>query len=254
MTPNSLTRLLTLSVLLLCMLPSRADGLADLKAALSRLQGQTPLKAQLEVKTWRRQGEGKDAQDKQGAAALTLEDNGRGLQLMYGKDLLARVEAEQRAQLKNKEVSTPALTGLRDLEFTDLRGMSSAAASLAHAVEDAVFLNEVSDQYAGKPVRRLNFEVPLEKLPQRERKYVRELDAKLSVWIAADGTPLASTVRVKASGRAFIVVRFKHFSEEDRVYSVLGDRLLLVRKEERGGASGAGESQEYKTSLSLQPV
>ena len=38
---------------------ARADGLADLNAALARLQGQTPLKAQVESKTWRREGEGK---------------------------------------------------------------------------------------------------------------------------------------------------------------------------------------------------
>ncbi|WP_230413618.1 hypothetical protein [Undibacterium umbellatum] len=38
---------------------AQADGLADLKAALARLPGQTPLKAIVEAKTWSRQGEGK---------------------------------------------------------------------------------------------------------------------------------------------------------------------------------------------------
>src|SRR4051794_274436 len=37
---------------------ARADGLSDLKAALARLQAQTPLKATLDVKTIDKRGEG----------------------------------------------------------------------------------------------------------------------------------------------------------------------------------------------------
>ena len=35
-----------------------ADGVTDLKAALVKLQGNTPLKASIESKSWNRQGEG----------------------------------------------------------------------------------------------------------------------------------------------------------------------------------------------------
>lgn len=64
----------------------RADGLADLRGALGRLQGLAPIKATLEIKSWRHQGEGKDGDDKQGQASLMVEDSTRGLQLTYGRN------------------------------------------------------------------------------------------------------------------------------------------------------------------------
>ena len=53
---------------------AHADGLADLKSAMTRLQGQTPFKAHVEAKTWNKQGEGKDAEEAQGQASVNIEE------------------------------------------------------------------------------------------------------------------------------------------------------------------------------------
>ncbi|GAB3256858.1 hypothetical protein [Chitinimonas naiadis] len=240
------------SLLLCASLTSRADGLADLKGALSRLQGQTPVSGSLEVKSWRRTGEGKEAQDKQGQANFSVEESSRGLQILYGKDLLSRAEAEARARSKDKKSKTPTLYALGEIDNTELRNMTTAAAALTRELEDAVFKTEVAEAYNGKPARKLSFEMPLEKLSEENRKYVRKFETTLDIWIAADGTPLASSLHVNVSGRAFVVITFEQRSDEERRYAVVGDRLVLVRKEEKGMASGAGEKQEYKTSKTLQ--
>src|SRR5579871_1519309 len=96
MTRPTFVRSLALLAALAAAPLARADGLADLKAALARLQAQTPLKATLEVKTSEKQGEGNDAVEKLGEASIALEDGARGLQLLYAKDTLARMEAESR--------------------------------------------------------------------------------------------------------------------------------------------------------------
>ncbi|WP_051319014.1 hypothetical protein [Chitinimonas koreensis] len=240
------------ALFLFCSAPAQADGLADLKAALNRLQGQSPIKAVAEVKTWRKQGEGQDADERQGQASFAVEDGARGLQLLYGKDLLARAEAESRASGKDKKARTPTLYALRELDAVELRGMTSAATGLARAIEEAVFKGEVADSYGGKPARKLSFEIPIDMLGERERKYVKKFDTRLEVWIGADGTPLASRRHQDLSGRAFVVVGFEQRSDEERSYQVAGDRLLLVRKEERGSASGAGEREDFKLSKALQ--
>lgn len=231
---------------------ARADGLADLKTALTHLQASTPLKATVDVKTWRRQGEGREADERQGQARVELEDGARGLAVWYGKDLISHAEAEARAQATDKQARTPTLTALRELDAPDLRTMSSAAAALAREIDEGVFKGEAADTLNGKSARRLSFEMPIERLPDRDRKYLRDFNTHLDVWIAADGTPLSSRLQVKLSGRAFVVVSFEQHSDELRHYMVVGDRLLTVRTEAQGAAAGAGERQEYRTTKTLQ--
>ena len=48
--------------------------MSDLKSALARLQGQSPLKAQVDAKTWSRQGDGKETDETQGSASVTIEE------------------------------------------------------------------------------------------------------------------------------------------------------------------------------------
>lgn len=253
MLPIRLSLSLPAAGLLLCAsLTSHADGLADLKGALNRLQGQAPLSGALEVKSWRKTGEGKEAQEKQGQASFNIEENARGMQVLYGKDLLVRVDAEERAKSKDKKAKTPTLYAMNEVGNKELRNMTTAASALSRELEDAVFKTEAPDTYNGKPARKLSFEMPLEKLSEEARKYVRKFDTTLDIWIAADGTPLASSLHVNASGRAFVVISFEQRSDEERRYTVVGDRLVLLRKEEKGSSSGAGEKQEYKTTTTLQ--
>jgi hypothetical protein len=101
-------------------------------------------------------------------------------------------------------------------------------------------------------VRALTFEMPMSSLSTREKKYAKKFSSVLDVWIGADGMPLASRLRQAMSGRAFVVVSFDSVQEEDSVYGVVAERLLAVRKETRGHASGAGEKDERKVVTTLQ--
>ena len=231
---------------------ARADGLADLNAALARLQGQTSVKAQIESKTWRREGEGKEAEEDSGQATVAVDGGPAGLQVLYSKELLAKVEAEQRAQVKNPKAKTPIGFALGEMKATELRSMVSAAGALSREIDDAVFSGEKMDSYKGKPARLLSFTLSLDKVPEKDRKYVKKFEGSIDVWIAADGTPLASHFRVDVSGRAFVVVSFAQKMDETRQYGVSGDHLLLLRKESKSAISGAGEKVESRIVKTLQ--
>lgn len=231
---------------------AQADGLGDLKASLGRLQGQTPLKALIEAKTWSSQGEGKELQETQGSANVTIEDGARGLQVLYSKDMLARLEVEELAKEKNPKSKTPTLAASKEFSSGDLRPMISAAASLTRSLEKFVFKSEKQDSYNGKPARLLSFDMPLEKLPEEARKYAKKFEASMEIWIAADGTPLASRSHMNMSGRAFVVVSFENKAENEAVYSLVGDRLLTLRKESKNISSGMGEKGESKVIKTLQ--
>ena len=92
----------------------------------------------------------------------------------------------------------------------------------------------------------------VEKLSEKERKYMKKLDGSFDVWIAEDGTPLASRSSQTVSGRAFVVVSFEMKNDEDLVYGVVGDRLVALRKESRTSGSGMGEKGEGKVIKTLQ--
>jgi hypothetical protein len=233
---------------------ARADGLSDLRAALARLPGQAPLKATVQAHDWRRTGEGKDAKEKQGQVTIALEDGPRGLQPLYAHELLARTDAESRALVKDKSAATPLTQALGQLGFGELRALSSAAPVLQREIDDAQFKSETAEAWNGRPARKLVFEGSLDRLAEADRKYVREYRLALSVWIAPDGTPLASARHYDLSGRAFVVVTFEQHTDLQRAYAVAGDRLVTISDEEKGSAKGAGESQEYRTERSLQPL
>lgn len=250
--PTAFRMIFTAAVLLAAPL-ARADGLADLQGALARLQAQTALKATLDVKTFERRGDGGDAVDKQGQASIDIEDGARGLQVLYGRDTLARMDAEQRQLARDPKARTPTVWAIGKLDSSEIVPMTSAASALSRHLEEAQFKAEKADIWNGKPARLLTFAIPIDKLPPDQRKYVKEFDGTLSVWIDADGTPLASRTHVIVKGRAFIVVSFDAVDDWNTTYAVLGDRLVALRAENHSTSNGAGEHGEQRVVKTLQP-
>lgn len=248
------SRAVLVSSLFLSLLSANAcaDGLSDLKSALVRLQGQTPLKATVEARTWNRQGDSKDVEETAGHAVVSLEDGARGLQVLYSKEMLTKLEAEERLKEKDSKAKTPTLSALSEVNSSALRPMLFAASSLSRIMEKANFKGERNDAYNGKPARVISFELSMDKIPERDRKYMKKFEGSLDVWISADGTPLASRSSQNIHGRAFLVVSFDLKNEEEWVYGVVGDRLVAVKKENKNSGSGMGEKGEGKVVKTLQ--
>lgn len=247
-----LPRIITALPLLFCATWAQADGLSDLKLALARLQGQAPLKASIDAKTWSRQGEGKDGDEVSGQASVQVEDGARGLSVLYGKDMLARLQQEERAKERDSKAKMPTQAALKELRAEELRPMLSAAAPLARSMEKAVFKGEKPDSYNGKSARLLQFDMPIDKLSEKDRKYVKSFQGSLEIWVAEDGTPLGSRSSQTVGGRAFVVVTFDAFNSEEMVYGLAGDRLVALRQESRNSSAGMGEKGENKVTRTLQ--
>ena len=232
---------------------AHADGLSDLRASLARLQAQTPLKATLDVKITLRQGDGADATEKQGQASVALEDGSRGLQVLYAKDTLVRMDAESRQLARDPKARTPTVMALAKIDSGEIVPMTSATGSLLRGLEENVFKAEKADSWNGKPARLLTFSVPIDKLPPDQRKYVKQFESTVSIWIGADGTPLASETHTSVKGRAFVVVSFEAIDDRSNTYAVVGDRLLTLRSETHSSSSGAGEHGEERVLKTLSP-
>jgi hypothetical protein len=233
--------------------PARADGLADLTAALQRLQAtSTPLRAQADLKTWHRIGDGRDATEAQAEAAVGVEDGPRGLQVLYGRELLGRLDEERHARALDPQAKTPTLDAMSALDVNEVLPVAASALSLQRRIERARFVGEKAQVWNGRPARLLSFAASIETLNDRERKYVKQFDAGLDVWIGADGTPLASREHLQFTGRAYVVVSFQFSQQEDMTFAVAGDRLVATRRETHSLNSGMGDRDERRTTMTLQ--
>lgn len=240
------------AILSLCCSYAAADSLTDLKSALGRYPGTTILKATVEAKVLNRNGEGKDQEEINGSASLTVEDGPRGLQMHFGRETLQRVEQEERAKEKDSKARSPVSVAMRELGISDLRTMTSSAPQISRRLEKAVLRSERQDVLNGKNVRVLNFEIPIDKLSEKDKKYIKKYDGTLEVWIDSDGTPLQMKATEVISGRAFVVISFEARDEEQLTFGVAGDRLVVLKKERRISSSGAGERADSRVNKSLQ--
>jgi hypothetical protein len=231
---------------------AHADGLSDLRSALQRYQANTPLKAQIEARTWNRKGDGNNLDERQGYASVIAEDGSRGLQVAYSRDLLNKLETEEKGKEKDPKLKTPTISALGEVNASNLRSLVSAASSVNFLMEKATFLGEKNDQFQGKPARLLSFSLNQNRLSESDRKYLKKYEGNLDIWIAADGTPLGCKAWQKISGRAYMVVSFDMKSEEEWVFGVVGDRLIALKKESKSSGAGMGEKNESKVTKTLQ--
>ena len=240
-------------VLCLAMLSSAAwaDGLTDLKAALARTQGTSTVSATFEAKTWRREGEGKDAEETNGTASVYFEEGINGLRMQYSRDTMVKADSESRAREKDSRAKTPVTNALRAINANDVRDMTWASQFLTRSLEKTSFKSERADMLGGKAVRVVSFELGRDKIGEKERQYVKKFDGSIDIWIDAEGVPLQSILRYVVSGRAFVLITYDGEYSEEFTYTLVGDRLIAVRKEIRNKTVSTAEKSEEKTVRTL---
>ena len=182
---------------------------------------------------------------------MAVEGGASGLQVLYGKDLLAKVEAEQRAKVKDPKTKTPTGFALGEMKATELRTMVSAAGALSREIEEAEFSGEKIDSYKGKPARMLSFTLALDKVPEKDRKYVKKFEGRST----CGSPPTARAGQRLPAGPERARLRGGQLHAENRQtrqYGVSGDHLLLLRKENKSTSSGMGERVESRVVKTLQ--
>lgn len=238
-----------LLLLSLCSLSAQADTLSNLKTSLARLQADAPLRGQLQVRSENRSNEGsEDAQQKQGLAQLGLEDGPQGLRVVYPQVLMDKAAQEELAKRRNPKAPTPTAIGLDAVDYRELRDMTRAASYLERLLATAQFKGEREQAWQGQPARLLSFQ-----LPQTEpNKYVKDFQSTLELWVSPEGVPLAARSNTRISGRAYVLISFEMFSEDEWQFAISGERLVATRRVSKGGGSGGGEKGSTSKTLSLQ--
>lgn len=229
---------------------AQADGLDDLRAALGKLQGTSPLKVTLtaQVTTVSKDDDDK-VRNASGTATLSAEDGPQGLRLAYPRDIIVKAVAEGAGRQTDSTAPVPTRNALNELDYADVHSMVHAAETLLLRLEGAKLKAERAEAWNGRPARLLSLELTVAK----NQQFVDKQSSTLDIWIDEAGRPLASRAQSMSKGSAYIVVSFEVKNREDRVYTVMGDRLLVTRRDSSGSGSGAGQRGETKATVTLQP-
>ncbi len=216
-----------------------ADGLADFRAALQRLQVSDPIVVDAHFKLLGRSGEHGELIEREGLLELRIKDGPEGLQVGYAPALIAQLQAEELAKVADDNVKNSALNAVGQFEYWEWRELIYPVAQLELMLARSHFSGEKMDVYNGRPARCLTFLMPVERVEKSVRKYIKKYKHQLQVWIDDQGVPVASRLSEKGSGRIFIVIGFNFKNETHTQYQTVGRRLLAVKREVKDEGSGA---------------
>jgi len=239
-----------LPILLLSLaLPLAANGLDDLRSSLQKLQGGDPVKATLEHSFWRQVMDDKKPTVSQGKVTAQLEDGPQGLKVAWGRGTLQQAAKELAAQEREPDRPAPTRTALRNVDPLEVGESLSHAEALLRDLAQAQVQEEKADTWQGRPARLLVLKLT-PKIPESQRKYLKELKVDAKVWIGADGVPLAFSSSVAYKGSRMFI-SFEGGNTQELQFTRIGNRLVATRTSSEDRSSGFGSSSQTKKTTTL---
>lgn len=232
-------------------LPDPAGPLAELGAALTRLEGAQPVRARVEHRFTSSQGDAPPRPE--GLVRATAVAGPEGLQVAWDRALLAEAEREEQRQVEDPDAPTPVRDALLDLRILNLAHVLDAGPELLRSLRGAELVEARDDHLDGEPARLLVLKVS-PPLGARERRYVKELTATARVWLGPDGLPRAVHRDIRAKGRVFLVISFELELKERLRLGRQGDRLVALRREVEQRSAGPGERSWRRSVTEVQPL
>jgi len=236
-----------LAVMMLAAASARADGLADLRAALAKFPAQSPLRAAVTLE--RQQQDDEHPAPEHAKATVEVEAGAEGLRVVYANDVVARAQAEIRAQEADPEKQTPTASALREFRALDLAGVLDGAAALARALTNATLQKDARVAIGGHPARQLTFAVK-PKFSKADAKHIKNAEATLVVTTDAENVPLSADLRGSVKAK-FLLMTFEQKTHETWSYARAGDRLVAVQHREDQSGSGMGQNFSGWTATSV---
>lgn len=227
--------------------PAHADRLTDLRATLARLKGETPVKAQLAVRSVEKNSGDGDAKTSTGEATVAAELGREGLRLSWPAQQVAEAKKAVRQKAANPDAKDGKGVELDAIDAADVLAYLDAAEPLALALEGATLAEDKVEARAGKPTRVLVIK-PKDGLSASDRKALKSREDVLRVWLDEAGIPVAAD-RVTRLKFSKLLISFSVSLRESRTYAKVGDRLVVTSATEESSGAGLGQSGESKKTV-----
>ncbi len=228
---------------------ARADAVSDLRATLGKLQPAQPLLATARVSSTVKKEDGKI---ERAQLQLGVRSGTDGLELHFSPELLQRAAAEAAVNAKNKDAPTPVQDLLGQLSPVNVQPMVNYAPVLLRQLDGATLASQRDDTRNGKPARLLVFDVPMPPSANKEMS-VKKYAGQLSVWLGADGVPVAVRNMLAIKGRK-LLISIEFGTTTDYALQQVGTRLLAVSRRTEENHSMLGHDGSSVTEATLTPL
>lgn len=233
MTP---TRLLPI---LLVALPLSGDPLADVRAAVGRLEAREPIRATYELQRTVH-NEGKLDNDKfTGKVTVEVEGNASGYHLVIPRPLLDQIEREQMARDRNPKLNTPTANALREIDPVETADVIDFAPRLLRLIDGAKLLSDGPGTWGGKPVRVMVLRAA-DRLDAEDAGRVKVAENKVTLWLDPENVPLA-VEQLFSAKFSFLVFKGETKQKKSWHLSRAGSRLIRSRFELTQTSLGMGQ-------------
>lgn len=229
-----------------------ANGLEDMRAALSALQGLGTLNGAYEVKETRTNHAAKPARGAETVMAAAQVADGMGaLEVRWDKGLLKRASEE----------ASPAKGAARREGLSNLIGQTTAV-RIANAVNYAPRLlqslalarlrTERMDSYRGKPARLIEVVMTPEEVPN-DAIAIKDNTIVAQYWLGPDNLPLAAVTNHVIDAKFMVFMTYNRSVREEHSFGVLANRLVLLKREAAGKEKGPGIDNEFSNVYTFTP-
>jgi hypothetical protein len=220
-------RALPFAALILCGALLRADGLADLKAALKGL----PAPAQVRMKVEEDSLEREEGKDRTEHRTVLLEDGPDGFRILEDSRPPSAPAAKKTG--KSPGMSTKGASVFKD--------MLHPAEDLLEQLAKARLVEEKPEAHEGRPARRLKLAMDLD-LDAEARATLKQADHTATVWIGADGLPLAMNHHIEIRARVLLFASVWTKVDIQRRFQRAQNRLLLLEEQAEVQGSALGKT------------
>ena len=219
-------------------LPAGAVTLDEIRRALAGLRGATPIQATMDVTE---ENESQERKRTNRSRAEIEERNGT-LRVTYPTEALSTAAA------RSAVTEDP---GFARLDVVDAHTFLNYAPELIRDLGYATILKQTATMWQGNPATlvemKLNPPTSVE-----ARRFVRSTETFLNLTVASDGLPFSATRRSQVKGRV-VLIPFQAASKLTSQFQRMGDRLVVLRHEREGTASGFGQEGSNKTVTIITP-
>ena len=224
-----------------------ATGLDELRNALAGLNGQGALRGTYDTRT---STIDKEKGSESAAASANVEEDAGAVMVRWDRNLLRQAFEQANPKSGKKQDALQSL--INSSNPLKLQQTINYAPRLLAYLKGATLKAERQDSYQGKPARALDLVLQPPEIGSSQVS-VKESVVTGTIWINADGLPLAATVSHKFRGSAMVFLTIEDSAKRDYVFNTVSNRLLLVKYDEQGARKNPGGESTYKISTTFTP-
>ena len=214
-----------------------ADALGDARSALQRMTAAEPLHAVVQLDRSRHSHGRFLNDDFDGSAVFEVDEDAGGIHVSYSRALLQRAT--------NEEGTRDALV---EAQPRSIESAVDAAGMLLHLVNRGRVVEQKTETVHGRPQRMLLFRLPA---GEGGEPGVSMTADELTLWIGADGLPVAAKRERKGSA-GVLFIRVNTIRTETWSFAARGDHLVAMRFEDRSVVDGPGQHGDARSTWSVR--